>query len=41
MHKSQVLAIVTETSAPKLMDWLVLKNGCADLMGPWALGSTQ
>ena len=27
--------------APKLADWLVLKNSCADLIDPLAVGSTQ
>ena len=39
-HISQVLALVKETSA-KLANWLVLKTGCADLIDPSSVGSTQ
>ena len=34
LRVSRVLALQSQKRAPKLMDWLVLKNGCTDLIDP-------
>ena len=33
--------LLSQKQAPKLTDWLVLKNGCADLIDRSAISSTQ
>ena len=41
MHVKVEFWLSSRERTPKLADWLVLKNGSADLIDPLTVGSTQ